>query len=175
MKLVLIPLWMEEAFAERGLPPEAILDTNLLQSTLSVEDVTFYIHLNQSFNRFLPQEVVAGFDSGSASALGFTPEVLDSFQDGLLAYGTASEVPFRSQWFFGPQSESVELEKIRYQIRPALEDTLILCPRIVESQTKVSLISMVDDLLFYLNGRLAFPDLAKTTVFRYYLTHVQHV
>jgi hypothetical protein len=171
MKLVFIPAWVEAAFKTAGLPLEAVLDPTTLQSTLSGEDVGFYIHLNQTLNTFIPPEVATGFEWGTASALSLTEEFIDQYQDAILAYASTSgtEIPFRSEWFFGSKSDSVAKEKIQYFTRTFAEDTVAIFPSVERGNT---LIGMVDDLLFHLNSRLEFTTLAKTPIFRYYLTHV---
>ena len=165
MNLVLAPPWALQALADAGKDLKDLFNIETLQSTLSSEDLNFYIFLNQSLNQIVPSEIISTFETGNSVALNIPTELFDSFKEGIEVY-SVPPAPFKSQWLFGPLSETVSLDVIKYQVITALEDTLVLVPNINEGLT---IIDMVNELMFHLNGRLALPDLAKTTIFRYYL------
>jgi hypothetical protein len=165
MNLVLAPPWILQALTESGKDLKDLFNIEILQSTLSSEDLNFYIFLNQSINQIIPAEVVASFETGNAVALNIPVELLDSLKDGIMTY-SVPPAPFKSQWLFGPLSDSLPLDKLLYQIVPTLADTLVLVP---DTTTGLSVIGMVNELMFHLNGRLLLSDLAKTAIFRYYL------
>jgi len=167
MNLVLVPPWVDQAMTAAGQSINELFNTEVLQSTLSSEDVNFYIFLNQALNQLIPPEVVASFESGNSIALGIAPEVLESLQDGIMVY-SVPPAPFKSQWLFGPLSDTTPLEKITYKVMPIHSDTLILIPQL---EGGLSIIGMVNELLYHLNGRLTMSELAQTTIFRYYLVN----
>lgn len=181
MKLIMVPHWVEQALDRESLSLNAVLDPEKLLSTLSREDVAFYCWLNLNLNRWVPTEVMETFsevellrsiDTLSADEVDFD---ISQFNDNLRALNISesnrvnSNVPMNSCELLGALAPKVQPNQISFGIRLINKDTVVLTPKETKS---TSLMGMVNELLFCLNTRKAFHDVAKTPLFHYFVSQV---
>ena len=71
MKLLYADTWMIEALKAANKTPEALLNLPVLLSTLSLEDVAFYLAVNKNLEEFLPKQLVDSFKQPSFKLQGW--------------------------------------------------------------------------------------------------------
>lgn len=182
MNLVLIPAWVEKALVANGHGVKDALNPEILFATLSREDVVFYAALNRTLGRWLPTEVNLSFSSPfraggmpSQASTQNLQQVINEMEESIIGM----EVEFLTRKekgmspdpseLFGPLAEPVPVEDITYSVVTLAQDTVAIIPR---NGTGTSLIGMVDDLLFLVNGRLDYNTMVKLPLFKYFLAQV---
>tara|TARA_B100000929_G_scaffold220881_1_gene177385 strand:- start:940 stop:1512 length:573 start_codon:yes stop_codon:yes gene_type:complete len=190
MKLVLVPQWVEQAMGREDISPRALLDPEKLLSTLSKEDVAFYVWLNNHLERWLPKAIVETFVTGCplaeastkqlgtscGGALPFNTDQMDVLRDYFMNFQMEDMARRKKEHhgvdsceLFGALEAKCSPDDITFTVRIVGQDTLVLLPKKTKSS---SLMGMVNDMLIHLNGRLAFHDVAKTPLFRFFVRTV---
>lgn len=190
MKLVLVPQWVEQAVGCEEISPRALLDPEKLLSTLSKEDVAFYVWLNNHLDRWLPEAIVETFVTGCSSAetqtkvldtlcadaLPFNTEQMDELRDYFMNFQLDAARQRKKEnggldtcELFGALEAKCSPDDVSFTVRVVGNDTLVLLPKKTKSS---SLMGMVNDMLTHLHGRLAFHDVAKTPLFRFFVRTV---
>lgn len=176
MNLILVPAWVKQSLEAENLSLKDVLNPESLLATLSKEDVAFYVWLNKHLDRWIPSSVCGSFNTGD-KATSFTSQQLSDLSDLMMGF-TIRENQNRSKnesssldscELFGPLSAKVSPTDVNFDTCPIDYDTIALVPK---KDSRYSLMGMVNDLLLHLNGRLAFHDVAKTPLFRLYLSNV---
>lgn len=190
MKMVLVPQWVEQAMGREDISPSAMLDPEKLLTTLSKEDVAFYVWLNDHLERWLPKAVIETFVTGSPKT-DVTAKYLDTSCGAALPFNTEQMDELRGYYMnfrlddmrrrkkehgeldtcelFGVLEAKCSPDDIGFTVRIVGQDTLVLSPKKTKSS---SLMGMVNDMLIHLHGRLAFHDVAKTPLFRFFVRTV---
>lgn len=176
VNLLLIPEWVEKALEGADWPLRKVLDPDVLSTTLSREDVAFYVFLNRHINRWLPDAVRDTFECGTEYSLKFRDltefegEVTDlvtyhEMQD-IKATQGGERVTLDTRELFGPLSDPIDPKNLRYVIREIQYDTIAVIPKQERGDGHKG---MVDYLLLLLSQRLSFEELARTPLFKYYV------
>lgn len=74
MKLLYADTWMIEALKAANKTPAVLLDLPTLVSTLSLQDVAFYLEVNKNLAGFLPKALVNSFQSPEFKLQGWLSE-----------------------------------------------------------------------------------------------------
>lgn len=74
MKLLYADTWMIDALKAANKTPAALLDLPSLLSTLSTEDVAFYLEVNKNLGSFLPKPLVDSFKTAEFKLQGWISE-----------------------------------------------------------------------------------------------------
>lgn len=175
MNLVLIPNWVISALESENYSVKDALNADKLMSTLSMEDVAFYIWLNQQLDIWIPKDIIKSFTTG-VDGMGFSHDVTKQFNDLLLACDieyankVGNHQPVKqSADLFGFLSNPVEINKISFFVKQIDMNTLCLIPTI---STENSTVGLINDLIYFLNNQLPFYEIAKKPIFKFYLSNI---
>lgn len=176
MKLVLIPLWLEQTLINKDLNLSTALSTEKLSTILSNDDLAFYISLNMNMSRWIPEEFINSFKS-----ISFLDSISDEKYESI--FDLTTEYNFRkgndlikrtSSELLGPTADVVETSLIGFKVKRIAEDTMALVPYVCNKDQKQctnGFLTLADDLLLYLNEQLNFNEVAKLPIFKYFVTH----
>lgn len=167
MSLVLIPEYVDTLLREHNRNLNDVLNPKVILSTLSVEDVSFYIYLNRHLDRFLDSQIVGSFNYGYYEALRFTEDQIKPLNPYIEGFDTTLKDKKEYSYLFGLFSDPVP--SITFKVVLLNVDTIGLIP-IKEGGSSV--LGVVSDLLHHLNNRIPFPQLASQSIFKWFLTNV---
>lgn len=176
MNLVLIPTWLSDSLKANSKPLSDVTDLKNLSDILSQEDVAFYIFLNRHMERwFSKTEAALEVFERPVAVFEFTEETeeLDKLASTFnLEY---TNKPANSHELFGPLSEEVVSWGIDFKVVVVDQETLGLMPFVNPSLTDPTakrvtpFKNVMDDLLFHLNSKMEFSELARTKLFKEFL------
>lgn len=173
MKIVLVPEWLEKAVESRGADKTDLLDIEKLSSIVSLDDVAFYLELNEQLSRWIPNAICQTFSTGRRAV---NYEYFEGTDMGGKVHDLrmGHAVTFRSttrhtQELFGQLSDQFSPVEVSFVPVSLTYDTIALRP-IRVGQTEKPHAALVDDLLYKLNDRLPFEALAQKPLFSHYLT-----
>lgn len=165
--VILIPKWMEGLLTTNNLTLADALDFNKVTTTLSDDDVGFYIFINMK-NRMIQELSSAGMVTG-LRALKLTEEMVSSYQRFINKYEVMEQTnqirPHEAM--FGPTLNPVPNESIGFTLYELGDDTIGLVPfSDVELAAEQDLYS---DIIQIQSKYMDFSDLVKQRVFRVWL------
>lgn len=168
-KLILIPLWLQEALEANNHGVKDVIKEEIVRTTLSNDDVGFYIFLNNTIG----QELSFGtFDLGE-KAIGFSREFLEEFNSYTQAHVLNNNVREYEprELLFGalfPTSYN-DKQKISFEVIEINEDTIGIVPSYNEEGCDETQLKFKERLLTVLSKYLSFQELVKTNLFRNWL------
>jgi hypothetical protein len=169
-----VPDWLEKAITAHGGTIADVLDLEKLSSILSLDDVAFYLELNHQMQRWVPQavcssfkKVVSGVNYETLFSTGMGGDVVDL----MMAHGLSMRNNTRhSSELFGPLAEPCSPAEISFACVHLTYDTIALRPAKVDKRENLHK-GLEDDLLYQLNHRMTFEDVAKLPLFSHHLSH----
>lgn len=172
MKLVLVPEWVSRVIGQESLLPGDVVNPEMLLSTLSKDDVAFYVWLNTNLERWLPATLDETFNTGCGSALPFNEAQLGELHDGLLSmrmeYDNGKTPPHPAE-LFGLLTKDVPTHVVRFVPQVVNHDTVLLHPK---HDATLPPIDMENTLLRLLHGRYPFETVAATPLFKHFVSMV---
>lgn len=165
MNLVLIPEWLKSVLTKNSRPLTDALEPEKLLGILSKEDVAFYIFLNNNLSRWINEPAVYKDFSRPFNSTGEALQLSTQLE-------YSNKKP-NSYELFGPLSEEVQIPSIQFKVIMVDQETVGLVPFVESSQVLFTsgYKNLIDDLLAQMNDRLTFSELAKTSLFKRFLSY----
>lgn len=175
MKVVVVPEWLKRSLESNSRDLGDALEPEKLLDIISLDDVAFYLFLNdRSLHGSRPSGVFGDIFGTFTSAIsmadieGKVPakdrETLFSLTNSFIG----ADCPISVTRLFGPFVNESDLKQCGYELRVINRDVLAIVPNVMgePSQTEQNL---VDDLLYHLSTRVTFETLAGTPLFQRFL------
>lgn len=166
--LILIPQWLTKSLETNGHSIKDCLNEEIVLSTLSSDDVGFYIFINQN-NPMLKELSEGTFRTGS-HVLGISPMQLSEhkpYVDGHVHTNTLNKFEPREVLFGALSSQKHnDVERIKFDVIEINEDTIGLVPSLSEEGERITTTKLKEDLLYVLDKYKSFKDLVKTGLFK---------
>ncbi len=169
-KVILIPQWVKKALVANDKTLVDALNPEIISSTLSDDDVGFYIFINESMD--LLKDLLGNSFLTGRTVMGFSEEQLVIFKDHVLRYEILnSQQPLDViEALFGNLSEYTDTTKIDLEVVELNEDTIGIIPIYNENNNGTK--DTINKLVEILDKKMIFADLCTTSIFKQCLTNI---
>lgn len=162
--IILIPDWVKESLESNNHSIRDVLNQEIVCSTLSNDDVGFYIYINE---RTLPfKEHFNGLFSYGSNVLGLDEDTLDKYQGFTTRYYLmeGNDELRMNTLLFGNVTDITDLTNLSYEILELDENTIGLLPFIGVDANGME--ATIKSLITVLDNYVGFEKLASTSLFK---------
>jgi hypothetical protein len=183
VKLFLIPPWLRKSLNSNNISVSKINDLNYLSTTISANDLAFYIFLNQKcLNLIINPNILNSFETNLDYTNIDDEKTINKIKDAIDTYHIEYKHIDFNQWFKLFFEEVYSNQSVQFLVFDYDKDYVIVYPYIaaheIDNQHYIDKNKSIDlekplhhQLLTVLNQFYSVDYIAKLSIFRYSITH----